>query len=441
MKPSRRRSFRERADTIVSSVQRGNRTGLGWLGNHGPGRPLLTGVRFALAAAAVLTALLTALPLPARLLLATLAFSELISMDASRSRAIEAAELAGRVGELLGERVEAIEPPGPPALRARGLAPLAASLDRLEAHLNTLRAEHAHRSHEGAERLERLAATTQQLSAAGEEVTATIQQIAQEADARAAAVARAADASAMVSAAATEVVQSMGEATALNGAVRQLAEAQRAAMIENAHSVRSFTADVSDAAGKIDELASFSDRTAAFVEMIHTIARRTNILSLNAAIEAARTGEQGMSFGVVAEEVRALAVQAADATQEVERVIRGTTRSIAQLGTLLERCARTGDLVALGVAEAANSFEDVVGRTRDADDQVVMARAGIEEIERQVRINVQAIEELSVGVAQLAAATQEMSATSEEMAAGLNEMATGSEELFRLLELDTALVS
>lgn len=320
-----------------------------------------------------------------------------------------------------------------PSAAIPGLESLTGSLADLRARTIRMLRARDQLVREAGREIDRLAATTQELSAAGEELAATVQEISDDAGVNADAVRRAAEAAEMVASAAREIAEGLAEAVRLNTSMRELAETQYAAMVESARSVEEFLRDVRSAIDGMKELAAAAERTTAFVHTIRSITRQTNILAVNASIEAARFGQSGHGFGVVADEVRKLADKAAGAAAEIQLVVRDANRATYRLRSILDQCVRRGEYVALGVGEAAESFGTVVERTRTVADHMVVVHAGMEEIERQIEINTEALEVMSAEVTELAAAAQEMSATAEEMAAGLGELAEATEQLSNLL--------
>jgi methyl-accepting chemotaxis protein len=196
---------------------------------------------------------------------------------------------------------------------------------------------------------------------------------------------------------------------------------------------------VRGSAKEVRSLERASEKISTFVGTIQGVARQTNLLALNAAIEAARAGEHGRGFAVVADEVRMLADGSARAAQEVDATV---SQIRDQIDTFIATMDRGFSRVA-GVEETSRgaeaAFEEIlaaVGQVADAANRVVQSaetnRTAFETVEDAVR-NVGAAAESH------AASAQEVSAAAEEQSAATQEMSAASVELLmsadRLKEL------
>jgi methyl-accepting chemotaxis protein len=139
---------------------------------------------------------------------------------------------------------------------------------------------------------------------------------------------------------------------------------------DTAQAINNISEEVNTSAGLIDELAKYSHDIGQFVNVIKEIADQTNLLALNAAIEAARAGEQGRGFAVVADEVRTLASRTQDSTAEIQRIIAllqsGTSRSVEAMHQGVAMAKQGVDkttLVKTTFTEVTHNVEDIVGAT------------------------------------------------------------------------------
>ncbi|TWX51139.1 methyl-accepting chemotaxis protein [Colwellia hornerae] len=139
---------------------------------------------------------------------------------------------------------------------------------------------------------------------------------------------------------------------------------------DTAQAINNISEEVNTSAGIIDELAGYSHDIGQFVNVIKEIADQTNLLALNAAIEAARAGEQGRGFAVVADEVRTLASRTQDSTAEIQRIIAllqsGTSRSVEAMHqgvVMAKQGVEKTTLVKTTFTEVTHNVDEIVGAT------------------------------------------------------------------------------
>ncbi|MFC4159695.1 methyl-accepting chemotaxis protein [Chitinimonas lacunae] len=172
---------------------------------------------------------------------------------------------------------------------------------------------------------------------------------------------------------------------------------------------------VHDAAAQIDALARESSNISAVVNVIKEVADQTNLLALNAAIEAARAGEQGRGFAVVADEVRKLAERTSVSTQEIGKLI-GSIQQSADAA--VARMREVVDRVGSGVAKAEETGM-AIQKIRQGSDRVVVV---VGDISRAIREQSAA----SVNIAQLVERIAQMS---EEASSAAANTSTAADEL------------
>ena len=169
-------------------------------------------------------------------------------------------------------------------------------------------------------------------------------------------------------------------------------------------------------------LGSKSEQIGGIVETITGIAGQTNLLALNAAIEAARAGEQGRGFAVVADEVRKLAEESQNAAASIADLITEIQNETRNAVVIVEQGAERTEEGAVVVEQTRMAFLAIGERVREVDERIREILTATNEVAAVA-------EQSSAGAEEVSASTQETSASTQEIASSAHDLARTAEEL------------
>jgi len=181
-------------------------------------------------------------------------------------------------------------------------------------------------------------------------------------------------------------------------------------------------------AEKVAEMGRHSEQIGVIVETIDDIASQTNLLALNAAIEAARAGEQGKGFAVVADEVRKLAERASGSTKEIGALIKGIQRTVSEAVSAMRDGTREVETGVTRASEAGEALESILKSVDAVTQQAQQAASAAARMNASTDELVAAMDAVSTIVEKNTASTVDMQSDSGRVTQGIENIAAVSEE-------------
>ncbi|GIU45723.1 methyl-accepting chemotaxis protein [Shewanella algidipiscicola] len=271
------------------------------------------------------------------------------------------------------------------------------------------------------DRSNQLAAAAEQTSAITAQTTAGIQEQKNQVD-------QVATATTQLSSSAMQVTSSADEALSQIKNADEEAQHMRTIADDNKRTILALADEVTKAGQVINKLHSDSAAIGSILDVIRGIAEQTNLLALNAAIEAARAGEQGRGFAVVADEVRSLASRTQDSTQEIQQMIEVLQQGAQQAVSVME-LGREQASHCVEKTEQANlaleSINNAVHRAHDSGTHIANAAQEQNIVSQQVSEKLEHIaaisEETAIGADQTAQSSHQVARLAEELQASVGE--------------------
>ncbi|MGU5715665.1 methyl-accepting chemotaxis protein [Aeromonas taiwanensis] len=218
-----------------------------------------------------------------------------------------------------------------------------------------------------------------------------------------------------------EVAQAANQTLERVQDVEKASEMGRKVMAGNITTTHQLAGKLQQTGKVIGDVSAMSGQIGNILDVIRGIAEQTNLLALNAAIEAARAGEQGRGFAVVADEVRNLAGRTAQSTSEIQTMIENLQQGVARAVNVMQECSREMDSCVDQSSQANNAMEEVQGIVvliSDMSSQIASAAEQQQATSADIATNLNRISDISdlnyQGIERVAETSQQLDTLAEQ---------------------------
>lgn len=276
---------------------------------------------------------------------------------------------------------------------------------------------------------EQLKASSEETSKATETITTSIQEVASGTESQVESTNNLNEAAIEISTGMEQVANNIQSVNEASVDMAQRAEEGTDVISKTINQMKIIRDKTNDTSAIVSDLGNKSTEIGNIINLITDVAEQTNLLALNAAIEAARAGEHGRGFAVVADEVRKLAEQSSKSAAQISALIQHIQTGINQSVDSMEEGQHAVREGAEFADEAGESFESIKISINEVTSQVQEVSAAVQQMTASTETMVKSIEETAEIAQQSAGYTQTVAASAEEQNASMEEVTASAETL------------